>query len=43
MQKTIDALSSEVQKAQGYLQRAHEGPAPEAAAATTLTVPAAKG
>jgi uncharacterized protein YaaN involved in tellurite resistance len=43
MQKTIDALSGEVQKAQGYLQRAHEGPAPEAAAATTLTVPAAKG
>jgi len=43
MQKTIDALSGEVQKAQGYLQRAHEGPAPEAAAATTLTVPAAQG
>jgi len=42
MQKTIDALSGEVQKAQGYLQRAHEGPAPEAAAATTLTVPAAQ-
>jgi uncharacterized protein YaaN involved in tellurite resistance len=43
MQKTIDALSGEVQKAQGYLQRAHEGPAPEAAAATMLTVPAAQG
>jgi uncharacterized protein YaaN involved in tellurite resistance len=43
MQKTIDALTGEVQKAQSYLDRAHEGPAPEAAAATSLTVPAAKG
>ena len=42
MQKTVDALTGEVQKAQGYLQRAHEGPAPEAVAATTLTVPAAQ-
>jgi uncharacterized protein YaaN involved in tellurite resistance len=42
MQKTIDALSGEIQKAQGYLQRANAGPAPEAATASALTVPAAK-
>jgi uncharacterized protein YaaN involved in tellurite resistance len=43
MQKTIDALTGEVQKAQSYLERAHAGPATEAAAASALTVPAAKG
>ena len=42
MQKTIDALSGEIEKAQGYLQRAHAGPAAEASAAGTLTVPAAQ-
>ena len=35
MQKTIDALSGEVQKAQSYLQRAHNAPATEAIANTT--------
>jgi uncharacterized protein YaaN involved in tellurite resistance len=42
MQKTIDALTTEVDKAQSYLQRAHAGDAPAAAAASQLTVPAAK-
>jgi uncharacterized protein YaaN involved in tellurite resistance len=43
MQKTIDALTTEVDKAQSYLQRAHAGDAPEATAVSALTVPAAKG
>jgi uncharacterized protein YaaN involved in tellurite resistance len=43
MQKTIDALTGEVQKAQSYLDRAHSGPAPETSAVAALTVPAAKG
>jgi uncharacterized protein YaaN involved in tellurite resistance len=42
MQKTIDALTTEVDKAQSYLQRAHAGDAPEATAVSALTVPAAK-
>jgi uncharacterized protein YaaN involved in tellurite resistance len=42
MQKTIDALTTEVDKAQSYLQRAHAGEAPAAAAVSQLTVPAAK-
>jgi len=42
MQKTIDALTTEVDKAQGYLQRAHAGPAPAETAMDQLTVPAAK-
>jgi uncharacterized protein YaaN involved in tellurite resistance len=42
MQKTIDALTTEVDKAQSYLQRAHAGDAPAAVAASQLTVPAAK-
>ncbi len=42
MQKTIDALTTEVEKAQSYLQRAHAGPAPEEAAMNALTVPATK-
>src|SRR4030081_3115759 len=43
MQKTIEALSPEIDKAQSYLQREHAGPAQEAATETALTVPAAKG
>lgn len=42
MQKTIETLSVEVNKAQGYLQRAHAGPAPAEKAMDALTVPAAK-
>jgi uncharacterized protein YaaN involved in tellurite resistance len=42
MQKTIDALSSEVNRAQGYLERAHAGPTPAQSAVDALTVPAAK-
>jgi uncharacterized protein YaaN involved in tellurite resistance len=42
MQKTIDALTTEVDKAQSYLQRAHAGPPADAQMATALTVPAAK-
>jgi uncharacterized protein YaaN involved in tellurite resistance len=42
MQKTIDALTTEVDKAQSYLQRAHAGDAPAAAVTSQLTVPAAK-
>ncbi len=42
MQKTIDALSTEIDKAQGYLQRAHAGPDAGAAPPSTLTVPAAQ-
>jgi uncharacterized protein YaaN involved in tellurite resistance len=42
MQKTIDALTTEVDKAQSYLQRAHAGDAPAATAVSALTVPAAK-
>jgi uncharacterized protein YaaN involved in tellurite resistance len=42
MQKTIDALTTEVDKAQSYLTRAHAGDAPEATAVSALTVPAAK-
>jgi len=41
MKKTIDALASEVNKAQAYLERAHAGPAPAEAAMNVLTVPAA--
>jgi uncharacterized protein YaaN involved in tellurite resistance len=42
MQKTIDALTTEVNKAQSYLDRAHAGQAPAETAMNALTVPAAK-
>jgi uncharacterized protein YaaN involved in tellurite resistance len=42
MQKTIDALSTEIDKAQSYLQRAHAGPPAGEAMASSLTVPAAQ-
>jgi uncharacterized protein YaaN involved in tellurite resistance len=42
MQKTIDALTTEVDKAQSYLQRAHAGPPAGDQVAGALTVPAAK-
>ena len=42
MQKTVDALSTEIDKAQGYLQRAHAGPPSGEAMVSSLTVPAAK-
>jgi uncharacterized protein YaaN involved in tellurite resistance len=42
MQKTVDALSSEIDKAQSYLQRAHAGPPAGQAMASALTVPAAQ-
>jgi uncharacterized protein YaaN involved in tellurite resistance len=43
MQKTIDALTGEIQKAQSYMQRAHAGDPATDATAGALTVPAAKG
>jgi uncharacterized protein YaaN involved in tellurite resistance len=42
MQKTVDALSGEIQKAQGYLERAHAGPPAGEQMVSALTVPAAK-
>ena len=42
MQKTVDALSAEIDKAQGYLQRAHAGPPAGEQMVSALTVPAAK-
>ena len=42
MQKTVDALSAEIQKAQSYLERAHAGPPPGEQMVSALTVPAAK-
>jgi uncharacterized protein YaaN involved in tellurite resistance len=42
MQKTVDALSAEIDKAQSYMQRAHAGPPAGQAMANTLTVPAAQ-
>ena len=42
MQKTVDALSAEIDKAQSYLQRAHAGPPAGQAMANALTVPAAQ-
>ena len=42
MQKTVDALTQEVDKAQSYLQRAHAGEPAGQQMAATLTVPAAK-
>ena len=42
MQKTVDALTAEIDKAQSYLQRAHAGPSAGEQMANTLTVPAAK-
>jgi uncharacterized protein YaaN involved in tellurite resistance len=42
MQKTVDALSAEIDKAQSYMQRAHAGPPAGQAMANALTVPAAK-
>jgi len=43
MQKTVDALSAEIDKAQSYLQRAHAGPPAGEAMVSSLTVPAAQG
>lgn len=42
MQKTVDALSGEIDKAQSYLQRAHAGPPAGDQMVSSLTVPAAK-
>jgi uncharacterized protein YaaN involved in tellurite resistance len=42
MQKTVDALSAEIDKAQSYLQRAHAGPPAGESMVSALTVPAAK-
>jgi hypothetical protein len=42
MQKTVDALTTEINQAQGYLQRAHAGPPAGETMASQLTVPAAK-
>lgn len=42
MQKTVDALTAEIQKAQSYLQRAHAGPPAGEAMVSSLTLPAAK-
>ena len=42
MQKTVDALSAEIDKAQSYLQRAHAGAPAGEQMVSTLTVPAAK-
>ena len=42
MQKTVDALTAEIDKAQSYLQRAHAGPPAGEQMMSTLTVPAAK-
>jgi uncharacterized protein YaaN involved in tellurite resistance len=42
MQKTIDALTTEIDKAQGYLKRAHAGPPAGEQIVGALTVPAAK-
>jgi hypothetical protein len=42
MQKTVDALTTEIDKAQSYLQRAHAGDPVGQQMVSTLTVPAAK-
>jgi len=42
MQKTVDALSAEIDKAQSYLERAHAGPPAGEQMVSALTVPAAK-
>ena len=42
MQKTVDALTTEIDKAQSYLQRAHAGAPAGDQMVSTLTVPAAK-
>lgn len=42
MQKTVDALSAEIQKAQSYLERAHAGAPAGEQMVSALTVPAAK-
>jgi len=42
MQQTVNALSTEIDKAQSYLQRAHAGPSAGEQMVSTLTVPAAK-
>jgi uncharacterized protein YaaN involved in tellurite resistance len=42
MQKTVDALSAEINKAQSYLQRAHAGVPAGDQMVSALTVPAAK-
>jgi uncharacterized protein YaaN involved in tellurite resistance len=43
MQKTVDALSAEIDKAQSYMQRAHASPAPAQSETPALTIPAAIG
>ena len=42
MQKTVDALTDEIDKAQGYLKRAHAGDPAGEQMVSTLTVPAAR-
>jgi hypothetical protein len=42
MQKTVDALSTEIDKAQSYLQRAHAGTPAGDQMVSSLTVPAAR-
>jgi len=42
IQKTVDALSGEIQKAQSYLERAHAGEPAGEQMVSALTVPAAK-
>jgi uncharacterized protein YaaN involved in tellurite resistance len=42
MQKTVDALTTEIDKAQSYLQRAHAGDPAGQQMVSALTVPAAK-
>jgi uncharacterized protein YaaN involved in tellurite resistance len=42
MQKTVDALTTEIDRAQSYLQRAHAGPPAGDQMVGALTVPAAK-
>jgi uncharacterized protein YaaN involved in tellurite resistance len=42
MQKTVDALSAEIDKAQSYLERAHAGTPPGEQMVNALTVPATK-
>jgi uncharacterized protein YaaN involved in tellurite resistance len=42
MQKTVDALTTEIDKAQSYLQRAHAGAPAGDQMVSSLTVPAAK-
>lgn len=43
MQKTVDALSAEINKAQSYMQRAHASPPAAQSETPALTIPAAIG